>query len=201
MFNCVCFFCDRMDCSPPGSVPGIFPARMLESVAISSSRVQTGHWMAERQKRLLLLNHVRVFTIPWTTARQAFLSFTISQSLLKFMSIEFVISSHHLIICHPLFLLSFTIPQSLLKFVSIESVISSNHLIICHPLFLLPSIFPSIRVFSMTRLLASDGQSIGTSASASVLPMNIQGWFPLGLTGSCACQGGARPGSRVTGGD
>ena len=51
------------------------------------------------------------------------------------------------------------------------------------PLLLLPPTFPSIRVFSSGRLFTSGGQSIGPSASASVLPMNIQGWFPLGLTG------------------
>ena len=43
--------------------------------------------------------------------------------------------------------------------------------------------FPASGSFPMSRLLASDGQSIGASASASVLPMNIQGWFLLGLTG------------------
>ena len=44
--------------------------------------------------------------------------------------------------------------------------------------------FPSIRVFfQWVKLFASGGQSIGASASASVLPMNIQGWFPVGLTG------------------
>ena len=59
----------------------------------------------------------------------------------------------------------------------------SNHLILCHPLLLLSSIFPSIRVFSNELALMSGGQSIGASASASVLPMNIQGWFPLGVTG------------------
>ena len=66
---------------------------------------------------------------------------------------------------------------------SIESVMPSNHPILCCPLLLLPSVFASIRVFSKNRLFASGGQSIGTSASASVLPMNIQGWYPLGLTG------------------
>ena len=53
-----------------------------------------------------------------------------------------------------------------------------------HPLsflLLLPSIFPSIRIFS-NWFFASSGQSIAVSASASVLPMNIQGWFPLELT-------------------
>ena len=55
---------------------------------------------------------------------------------------------------------------------SIKSVMPSNHLILCHPL-LPPSIFPSIRVFS-SEFFASTGQSIGDSASASVLPMNTQ---------------------------
>ena len=77
--------------------------------------------------------------------------------------------------------LSITISQSLLKLMSIKSVMSSKHLILCCPLFLLPSIFPSIRVFSKSQFFASGGQSIGVLASASVLPMNIQDWFPLGL--------------------
>ena len=50
-------------------------------------------------------------------------------------------------------------------------------------LLLPPSIFPSIRVFSNESVLPSGGQSIEASASASVLPMNIQDCFPLGLTG------------------
>ena len=78
--------------------------------------------------------------------------------------------------------LSLTNSRSLLKFTSIESVVPSYHVILCRPL-LLPSIFPSIRFFPMSQLFASGGQSIGASASASVLPMNIQDCFPLGLTG------------------
>ena len=58
---------------------------------------------------------------------------------------------------------------------------SNDYLNLCRPLLPLPSIFPSFRVFSMSRLFPSGGQSIGASASASVLPMNIQGRFPLGL--------------------
>ena len=73
-------------------------------------------------------------------------------------------------------------PPCLLKCMSIESVMPSKQLILCRPL-LLPSIFPSIRSFPVSRLFTSGGQSIGASASATVLPMNIQGWFPLGLTG------------------
>jgi len=59
---------------------------------------------------------------------------------------------------------------------------SSNYLFLCHPLLLLPSVFPN-ESFPMSRLFAPGGQSIGPSASTSVLWMNIQGWFPLGLTG------------------
>ena len=67
--------------------------------------------------------------------------------------------------------LSISSSWSLPKLMSIESMMPSNHLILHHPLPLLPSIFPSIRVF------ASGDQSIGVSASASVIPMNIQDWF------------------------
>ena len=95
------------------------------------------------------LSCVQLFVTPWPAACQASLSSTISRSLFKFMSIE--------------------------------SVIPSNYLILCHPVLLLPSIFPSIRIFSNEWLFASGGQSIG--ASASELPVNIQGWFPLELTG------------------
>ena len=77
--------------------------------------------------------------------------------------------------------LSFTIPQSLFKLMSFDLVMPTNHLILCHPLLHLPFIFPSIRIFPVSWLFASGGQRIGASASASVLPMNIQGWFPLGL--------------------
>ena len=84
--------------------------------------------------------------------------------------------------------LSFTISWSLLKFISMESVMPSNHLILCWPLLLLPSIFPNIRVFSNELALCIRWLNIGASASASVLPMIIQGWFPLGLTGLISLQ-------------
>ena len=74
---------------------------------------------------------------------------------------------------------SLSIPnsQSSPKPMSIESVMPSNHLILCCPLLLLPSIFPSIRSFPMKWLFAPGGQSTGVSASASVVPMNIQDCF------------------------
>ena len=79
--------------------------------------------------------------------------------------------------------LSFTVLQSLLKLMSTKSVIPSNHLILCLHLLLLPSVFPSIRSSPISRIFASGGQGIRAPALASFLPMNIQGWFPLGLTG------------------
>ena len=66
--------------------------------------------------------------------------------------------------------------------VTTESVMLFNHLIHCHPLLLLPSIFPSIRVFSSELALRIRWPKC-SSASASVLPVNIQGWFPLGWIG------------------
>ena len=80
------------------------------------------------------------------------------------------------------------VSQSLLKLMSIELVMPCNHLVLCCPLLLLLSIFPSIRLFSKNRLFISCGQNIGVSASASVLPMNIQEWFPLGLTSLISLQ-------------
>ena len=64
-----------------------------------------------------------------------------------------------------------------------ELMMPSSHLILCCPLLRLPSIFPSIRVFSSESLFTWGGQSIGVSASASLLPMNTQAWSPLGWTG------------------
>ena len=58
-----------------------------------------------------------------------------------------------------------------------------NHLIFCLSLLLLRAVFPNISVFSKELALHISGQSIGASASASVLSMNIQDWFSLGLTG------------------
>ena len=57
------------------------------------------------------LSHVQLFAIPWTAACQASLSFTISLSLLKLMSIELVMPSNHLILCQPLLLLPSIFPS------------------------------------------------------------------------------------------
>ena len=76
--------------------------------------------------------------------------------------------------------------RGLLKLMSIESIMPSNYPILSCSLLFLCSIFPSMRVFSMSQLFASGGQSMGVSAS--VLPMNIQDWSPLGWTGCISLQ-------------
>ena len=78
--------------------------------------------------------------------------------------------------------LSITSSQSLLKLMSIKLLMPSSHLILCCPLFLLPQSLPASGSFQMSQLFAWSGQSIGVSASASVLPMNTQDWSPLGWT-------------------
>ena len=103
------------------------------------------------------LSRVWLFATPWTAEHQASLSFTISWSLLKFMFIESVMPSYHLIICVTCF----------------SSRLQS---------------FPTSGSFPMSQFFTSDGQSIGASTSSSVRPVNIQDWFPLGLTGSNSFQ-------------
>ena len=102
------------------------------------------------------LSCVQLFVTPWTAACQAPLSFTISQNLLKFMSVE--------------------------------SVILTNHLILCSPFPACLQAFPASGCFSMSQLFASGNQNIGASASAKALPVNIQSWFPLRLTGLICIQ-------------
>ena len=79
-------------------------------------------------------------------------------------------------------LLSSILFRSLLRFISIVSVMLSNHLISATSFSFCLQSFPASRS-GMSRFFRSSSRGVGASASASVLPMNIQGWFPLGLTG------------------
>ena len=81
--------------------------------------------------------------------------------------------------------LSITISQSLLKLSQWCHPIISSSVI---PFSSRPQSFPASGSFPMNQLFPSGGQSIESSASASVLPMNIQGWFPLGWTGWISLQ-------------
>ena len=149
--------------SPPVSyLPNrIFEQKHKFSVTLSVQRKLAKIWLFGHVEPLWLardfvvvvqlLSHVHLFAIPWSAACQVSLSFTISRSLLRLMSIEW---------CY------LTISSSAIP-------------------LLLSSIFLIIRVFFNESALHIRWLhiSIGASASASVLPMNIQGWFSLGLTG------------------
>ena len=76
--------------------------------------------------------------------------------------------------------LSITNSQGFFRLMSIESVMPSNHLVLCRPFSSCPQSFPASRSFLMSQFFPSGGQSIGVSASASVLPMNIQDCIYLG---------------------
>ena len=118
-----------------------------------SNSWNTGHNVAVTAVQLL--THVQVFAGPWTGARQASLSFTISQGLLRFLSIELVMLSNHLILCHPLLLLPSIFP-------SIRG-----------------------KTFPMSLLFTSGGQSFGALASASSMgiqgwfPLGWTSWISL----------------------
>ena len=75
---------------------------------------------SEKDVSVQSLSHVWLFVTPWTAACQASLSITSSQSLLKLMSIESVMPSNHLILCHPLLLLPSIFPS--IRVFSNESV-------------------------------------------------------------------------------
>ena len=104
------------------------------------------------------VSHVQLFVTPWIAARQASLSITNSRSLLRLMSIESVMPSSHLILCHPLLLMRdlYSLPAS--------------------------GSFPMSQIFSW------GGQRIRVSASASVLPVNTQDWSPLEWIGWISLQ-------------
>ena len=113
------------------------------------------------------LSRVRLFATPWTAARQASLSLINSQSLHKLMSIESVMPSN--LSSQPL-KLSSTISSYIIRF---SSCLQAS---------------PESRSFPMSQFFSSGGQNIGVSASASVLSVNIQDWFPLGWTGWISLQ-------------
>ena len=165
--TCQCRRCKRQGFGPwVRKIPGGGPGSPLQCSCLENSMDrgawQATHWVTKSQRRLkqlctaqtALISSVQslsrawLFATPWTTAHQASLSISSSQSLLKLMSIELVTPS--------------------------------NHLILCCPFSSCPQSFPASGSFPSSQFFASGGQSIGASASASVLPMNIQDWFPLG---------------------
>ena len=124
-------------------------------MSIALNYLDVGVYLLQQLSVVQSLSCVQLFATPWIAVHQAFLSFTVSWSLFKLMSIELVMPS--------------------------------KHLILCRPLLLPPSIFPSIRIFSNKSLLHIRWSKYWP-ASASVLPMSIQDWFPLEWTGLISLQ-------------
>ena len=114
------------------------------------------------------LSCVLLLVTPWTVAHQAPLSPSISQSLLRFMSIELVMLSNYLILSFPLLFL-----------LSVFPIIRES-------------------AFSMSQLFSSNGQSTGDSTLASIFPINTQDWYPLGWTDLISCCPGDSPESSPT---
>ena len=114
--------------------------------------------------------------------------------MLTFCSVQFSsVTQLCLTLCNPMICSTPGLPvhhqfPEITQLMSIVSVMPSNHLILCRPLLLLPSIFSRIRIFLLSQLFKSGGQSTGVSASTSVLPMNTQDWASLGWTGWISLQ-------------
>ena len=183
---------DPMDCSLPGSsLHGIFQARILEwgAITFSISIVRSSYYFIDLLPLSLLLLFYWVFAITFIILPSQFSSVTQScPTLCSPMDCSTPgFPGHHQLPrlaqlcplsrwCHS------TISSSVIPFSS------------CH------QSFPASRSFPMSQFFTSSGQSIGVSASALVLPMNIQDWFPLGLTGLIflQCKGLSRVFSNTT---
>ena len=119
------------------------------------------------------LSHIWLFTTPWTAGPQASLSFTVSHSLLKLISVA----------VH-------SVAKSWIRLSNWTTTATCPLIWCCHPTILSSVIhfssclqfFPTSGFFPMCQMFPSGRQSIGASASASVLPVNIHGWSPLGWT-------------------
>ena len=164
-----------MDHSPPGSsVHEIPQARILEWVAMTSS---SGSSWTRDQTHISFISCIGRFFTTSTTCEASYERFVV-QSL----------SCVCLTLCDPTdcSMLGFPVLYHLPEFVQthvhwVSYTIQSSHPL-SPPFSSSLQSFPASGTFPMSWLFASGGQSIGASASASVLPMNIQDWFPLGLT-------------------
>ena len=176
-----------MDCSPPASsIHGILQTSILECVATSFSRGSS--WPSDQTQVSSIAGEF--FTI-WANREAQFSSVQFSCSVVDSFPTLWTAARQAS--------LSITNSWSLLKLTSIKLMMPFNHLTLCRLLLLLPSIFPISGHFQMSQFFASGGQCNGTSASASVLPINIQDWFPLGWTGlnSLQCKGLSRVFSKL----
>ena len=165
--------CDQMDCSPPGSsVHGIYQARILEWVAISSFMRS---FQPRNQTHIPCISHIDKWILyHWATwkAWHTNLSCCCCSVALSCLTL-----------CDPMgcIMPGFPVLHHLPELAQTHVHWVCNAIQPSHPLVPFSSClqsFPASGSFSMSWLFRSGGQSIGASASASVFPMNIQDWFP-----------------------
>ena len=164
-----------MDCSPPGSsVPGIFQARILEWIAMPFSVDLPNQGIKPTS---LMSPALTGGFFTTSTTRKA-------QESVQFSSVA---QSCQTLRPNRLQYTRLPCPSPTPRACSDSCPLSpwclptmSSSVV---PFSSCPQSFPASRSFPMSRFSSSGGQSIGASASASVLPMNIQDWFPSGLTG------------------
>ena len=176
---------------PGSSVCGVVQARILEWVAIPFSKGSS--WPRDQTSVFCITGRFFMFE-PSGKPQNMYVvlqrAFIYIGCICLFITMLLLCSVTQLCptLCDPMDcstpdFLSFMISWSLLKLMSIKLVMPSNPLNRCRPFSCLQS-FPASESF--LRVFCSGGQSIG--ASALVLPMNIQGWFLLGLTGLISLQ-------------
>jgi len=155
-----------MDCSPPGQAPfvhGISQARILEWISISFSMGSSQH----RDRTCVTCIAGGFFTTepPGKPLLMVFCCCSVTKSSPNLCNlVDCSMPGSSVLHCF----------QLLLKFMSVDSVLAFNCLIICCPFSYCPQSFPASGSFAVSWLLASGGQSIGASASASVLQVDIQ---------------------------
>ena len=205
-----------MDHNPPSSsVHGIFQARIPEQVAISYCRGSSwprywhtpltspdmARWFFTTEP-LGEDNNIQIRDCPWIKICEIWLCANFIQGFSKTLwyqcPISLLLTSRHPVVSDPLWhhglqharppWPSPTSRACSVRLMSIELVMPPNHLILCRPFLPCLQSFPVSGSFLRSQFFASGGQSIGVSASASVLPMNIQVWFPWRLTGWISLQ-------------
>ena len=135
-------------------------------------------WQAEKKKILFETHQSTLFFLIRTADGRSCFSSVPSLSRVRLFANPWTVARQAS--------LSITNSWSLLKLMSVVLMMPSNHLSVI-PFSHLRS-FPASGSFPMSRFFIAAGESIGVSASASVLPVNIQGWFPFGWTGCISLQ-------------
>ena len=177
---------DPMDYSPPGSsVHGIPQARILEEVALPSSRLSP--WPRDQSRASCLL-HWQVGSLPLAPPGKT--SIYVSSSVQSFSRVQ-LIATPWITPCQAS--LSITNSRSSLRLTSIESVMASSHLSLFRPLLLLPPIPPSTRVFFNESTLRMRWPKDWSFSFSIILPKKSQGWSPSEWTGWISLQSKGLP--------